>query len=574
MNDHAASVDCAASNSCASYHIDQLLIIIDGSISWSSNSPHIKTNSDFPETLATAWQQHGSNLVQWLKGSFSLLIIDNSQQQIFAATDRFCSKAIYYQADRLTAEIASYPSMLSGKKPQTVSKLSAQSLYHYCYFHMIPAAESIFLKINKLPAAHYFLWQSGNTVIAPYCIPSFNHSNKASQQEQSATLRRLLKEAVRKSIGDCEHPGAFLSGGLDSSTVTGYMAELTDKGKAYSIGFDAEGYDEMAFARTAANHFGVELKEYYVTPSDIVDALPRLAASAPEPFGNSSLIPAYYCAHMAKVDGVKTMLAGDGGDELFAGNERYLRQQTFSRYLALPKSVRALIDPLAQHLPEKPALLRKIRSYINQANTPLPDRLQTYNFLHHIPAGEMFEASFLTQVEQQLPLIKLREIYWRPDNADELQRMLYHDWQITLADNDLRKVGLACEQANINVCYPMLDSDLCEFSTGLSPSILLAGGQLRAFYKSSLEGWLPKEILQKSKHGFGLPFGLWMRTHKPLQELVYNNIADLATRKVFQQGFLDNAVKLHREGHAAYYGELLWILTSLEFWLKAHLNEQ
>ena len=251
------------------------------------------------------------------------------------------------------------------------------------------------------------------------------------------------------------------------------MAELRQReGEAYSIGFSAEGYDEMAFARITAKHFDIKLNEYYVTPQDVVDALPLIATSYDEPFGNSSALPAYFCAKMAVENGVNTLLAGDGGDEIFAGNERYVRQNVFEHYSKVPALLRkALVEPITELLPNAIAPVAKASSYIAQANMPLPDRLQSYNFLHRHPATEVFTEDFLAEVNTALPLEIQREIYHRPTDAGRLNRMLYLDWQITLADNDLRKVSHMCSLAGVDVVYPMLDDALVEFSCKIPQSL-------------------------------------------------------------------------------------------------------
>ena len=151
--------------------------------------------------------------------------------------------------------------------------------------------------------------------------------------------------------------------------------------------------------------------------------------------------------------------------------------------------------------------------------------------------------------------------------------MLFLDWQITLADNDLRKVDQACKLNGVQVRYPMLDDDLFEFSMSIPSKTKLPGKKLRDFYKQSLSGWLPDVTINKSKQGFGLPFGVWMREHKPLQELAYDNILKLDARKIFQRNFLEDAIARHREGHASYFGELIWILAVLELWLSANLPD-
>jgi asparagine synthase (glutamine-hydrolysing) len=221
-------------------------------------------------------------------------------------------------------------------------------------------------------------------------------------------------------------------------------------------------------------------------------------------------------------------------------------------------------------MPHGLPLVSKASSYFAQANTPLPDRLQSYNFLHRHAAADIFSDTFLAEVNQALPLEMIRSIYNRPRPASDLNRMLYLDWQITLADNDLRKVSHMCALAGVDVAYPMLDDALVEFSCQVPSAWKIKGKDLRYFFKHALRGWLPEETIKKSKQGFGLPFGVWMKTYKPLREMAYDNLLKLKSRGFIRAEFIDKTIKMHQSEHAAYYGELVWIFTVLELWINAH----
>jgi len=305
--------------------------------------------------------------------------------------------------------------------------------------------------------------------------------------------------------------------------------------------------------------------------------LPLVASSYLEPFGNSSALPAYFCARLASRQGIAALLAGDGGDEIFAGNERYGKQRAFSPYLSIPSSLReGIINPLVNRLPDGFPVASKAKNYLRQANTPLPDRLQAYNFLHQFPAKSLFRKDVLESVNKEEPLNIQRKIYNTPEGSSPLNRLLYLDWQFTLADNDLRKVSHMCALAGTKVHYPMLDDELVEFSCQIPSRWKLKNSPfntnqgLRSFYKYALKGWLPNATINKSKQGFGLPFGVWLSTHKPLREMAYEALDRIKQREIFHNAFIDRCVKLHREGHAAYYGELIWLLMVLEFWLERH----
>ena len=209
-------------------------------------------------------------------------------------------------------------------------------------------------------------------------MPEFSPREGLSFNGARTQFLQLLEQAVARQLDASVPTACFLSGGTDSSTVAGMLGKASGKAPvSYSIGFDAAGYDEMAFARIAAQHFGADHREYYVKPDDLVAGIPRVAAHFDQPFGNSSVLPAYYCALKARQDGFGRMLAGDGGDELFGGNSRYAKQRVFSWWMLVPEPLRkGLLDPLFQsRFAAGTPGLRKAYSYVEQANDPMPHRL-------------------------------------------------------------------------------------------------------------------------------------------------------------------------------------------------------
>ena len=562
---------CASTNSI--YHEQSCITAITGYPRWTESTlEKAAIEKSHAYALCLAYLQYGSKFIEHLKGAFSFAVIDTDTDQLLAGVDRLGQHPLYYiQIEGGIIFGSSVSTILAHSTiPRSVQE---QGIYDYLYFHMVPSPHSIFENIKKLPAGHHLSYSNQNVNISNYYKPCFNEAATNSFSQMGSELKIQLRDAVKRSYDPSLKTAAFLSGGLDSSSVTGMLAQTSETtAEAYSIGFSAEGYDEMEFARITAKHFGVKLNEYYVTPEDVVDALPLIAASYDEPFGNSSALPAYFCAKVAAENGVERLLAGDGGDELFAGNERYAKQDIFERYSKLPGGLRStIIEPIVKRLPPFIPLSDKARSYIEQANIPLPDRLQTYNFLHRHSPKEIFTKDFLHHVDTNAPLAIQRSTFHQPENASTLNRMLYLDWQYTLADNDLRKVSHMCALAGVEVVYPMLDDDLISFSAKIPSNWKIKGRNLRHFYKQSLTGWLPDATINKKKQGFGLPFGVWMETHKPLQEMAYDSLLRLKKRLYFNPAFIDHTIDLHRNQHASYYGELIWILMVLEMWMDAHI---
>ena len=324
----------------------------------------------------------------------------------------------------------------------------------------------------------------------------------------------------------------------------------------------------MEYARIAAKHFGTQHHEYYVTPDDVVTAIPKIATVHDQPFGNASAVPTFYCAKLAKSDGIDVLLGGDGGDELFGGNERYAKQHLYSLYSDLPKALRkGAIEPVAFLLPEI-GIIGKAQRYMRNASLPMPLRYDNYNLLERLGPSNVFTDEFLATVNPQRPRTEMARIYHQAHAGTLINQMLALDFKYTLADNDLPKVTRSCELAGIEVSYPMLGDAVVAFSSSLAPGLKLKGTRLRYFFKEALRGFLPDAILTKTKHGFGLPTGVWLNTHPPLRALAMDSLSDLDKRRIIRPDFINDLTTRHIQNHTAYYGTMVWILVMLEQWCK------
>jgi asparagine synthase (glutamine-hydrolysing) len=502
-----------------------------------------------------------------VSGDFAIALRDPSGRT-FLAVDRFGMHSLCYRIDNGQLRFAARADELADAS----TPIDPQAVFDYLYFHMIPSPRTIFRGVQRLPAGHYALFEHGKLTVAPYWTPAFEEPRAPSFDALRAEFRALLWQAVKGQL-DGSTPACFLSGGTDSSTVAGIIREVTGEPAAsYSIGFDAEGYDEMSYARIAARAFGTRHHEYYVTPDDALNGIPRIAAYYDQPFGNSSALPAYYCAQLARSQGITRLLAGDGGDELFGGNSRYAKQRVFGWYARVPAALRhGVLEPVAG-IPgvSRVPLLRKGASYVEQARVPMPDRLQMYNLLLRLGVADVLTPGFLECVDVGAPAKQQREVWRHTQSEHEINRTLAYDWRYTLAESDLPKVRGAAALADVGVSYPFLDRALVDFSMRLPVRYKLNGLKLRWFFKEALRGFLPDEIIAKKKHGFGLPFGVWATRHAKLQALALDSLATLADRRIVQRRFLDDLVATHLPAHPGYYGEMVWILMMLEQWLRAH----
>lgn len=538
---------------------------------------HSFTDSDLAQVASdagpvsawrTGFERYGSGVVAKVKGDFAVAFTAADGRQ-FAAVDRFGLHPLCYRTDGTQLCVAERADALGA----TGSPLDCQALFDYLYFHVIPAPRTAFDGVERLPAGHCILAADGKHRIERWWRPQFIEDAPTDFDDARATFRQVLRDAVRTRIGGAA-VGCFLSGGTDSSTVAGLVTELAGHpARTYSIGFEAQGYDEMEYARIAARHFGCDHHELYVTPEDVVGSIPELAASFDQPFGNSSALPAFHCARLARNDGVERMLAGDGGDELFGGNVRYAGQRVFDAWERVPASLRSgLIEPALLGVPalRQVPVVRKAVSYVEQAKTPMPDRMQRHNLILRLGLAEVLTPEFLARVDVEAPLNHQRAVYSQADAEALVNRMLAYDWRFTLADNDLPKVVGAASHARMPVAFPLLDDGLVDFSLKLPPDYKLRGAHLRWFFKEALRGFLPDAIIAKKKHGFGLPFGVWANRDAKLRELASDAVQAFGRRGVVRSDFIERLINDYLPRHPGYYGEMLWIMMVAEMWMRVH----
>lgn len=546
-----------------------LRIAFHGHGLWRDGADRALPPVELCERLATAYRERGADALTRLAGDFSLALLDLEKRQALLAIDRMGVRSLVYRIEQGVLIFAPNLDALSAH-PLVNHRLDAQALYDYVYFHMVPGPRTIFRDSRRLLPGHYVLAQGGKATAVPYWEMRFDEADTSDERELERRFRDTLRAGV-EARATTERCGTFLSGGTDSSTVTGLLSEISvGRVGTYSIGFDATGYDEMGYARITARHFRTDHHEYYVTPEDVVAAIPLVAVEYDQPFGNASAVPTYYCAKLARDAGVERMLAGDGGDELFGGNARYARQYQFSLYERLPAWLRTgVVEPLvATRFAESIPILRKGRSYVEQARLPMPARYESYNLLERLGPRNVFDPEFLAGVDPTQPIAMLSQAYASAHASSLINRLLALDLKFTLADNDLPKVTRMCDRAGVDVAFPLLDDGVVAFSAILPPQMKVRGTRLRYFFKHALRDFLPRETLTKHKHGFGLPAGPWLSSYEPLRKLSQDAFAGLRERRIFNRGFLDDLVGTQLREHAGYYGTMVWVLMMLELWFQ------
>ena len=530
------------------------------------------------EAIGSLYLRYGIAFLKRLRGAFSLALWDPHSETLLIAVDRFAVKPLVYSADDRQFVFASQPRGIfaSGRVEKQINPVALASFLN---FSVVPAPECAFRSLAKLPAGSYLSWQSGKVHIEQYWDLQYSESRHSTVNQLADELLTGMSQAVEVYSQDVrpDELGCFLSGGTDSSSILGL---LTQKKKtsihALSIGFSEERFNELEYARIAAAAFHAKHSIVVLSPEETFKDIHEVVSAYDEPFGNSSALPTYACLKLARQRGIKVMFAGDGGDELFGGNERYRTEQIFGFYDVIPQRLRRyLIEPIVLHSGMN-GLVRKLRRYVEQSKTANPERYFQWLLLQVFPPAKVLGPNIVLN-NGHADLLHIPRDYYRTAPAkSELNRLLYIDIKMTLADNDLPKVARTAELAGVNVRFPYLDHPLADFSGALPANLKVRRLEKRYLFKKATANLLPTEILRKRKHGFGLPIGMWLKQHSLWRGLAEDVLLDPRTyqRGYFQRAFVEELFKLMDTDNSTYYGDLLWLFLVAELWHRHHVEVQ
>src|SRR5579863_708889 len=520
--------------------------------------------------MAALYERFGEGFVEKLSGAFSVVLWDRARRVLLAAIDHFGINRLVYYSDDRSLLIASRVDAFASMDGIHLS-VNPRAIANILNFTTNLAPETAFTKIQRLTPGTLLIASNGGVRLKQYWDMRYDSHARADEHRLAKELEDVVERAVAATCGNnsFEQTGAFLSGGTDSSTVVGMMARAA-KGPvhAFSIGFKEQPFNEMGYAELAAKRFGAHHHTYYVSPQDCFEALPRMVRLFDEPFGNSSAIATYFCARLAAQHGVTLLLAGDGGDELFGGNERYRTDKIFESYKIVPRVLRkALIEPGLALMPRSDPF-RRAHGYVRRANLPAMERFSSFQFLASNPLTEIFEPGFLEEIGGYSFLDVPSRHYANAAASDHLDRLLYVDVKITLADSDLPKVTCMSEMAGIRTRFPFLHRSVAEFSGKIPARLKVKGLEKRYLFKRAFRSLLPAEIIRKKKHGFGIPVADWMRSDPTLRDLARDT---LLSRRAFERGyfrrqFVEELFRKHETDQSSYYGDTIWSFLTLELW--------
>ncbi|MEW6001524.1 MAG: asparagine synthase (glutamine-hydrolyzing) [Nitrospirota bacterium] len=530
------------------------------------------TSSD-TETIVHLYEEYGEKCVEKLNGMFAFAIWDHINQRLLLARDRLGVKPLYYFFDDRSFVFGSEIKAILEYR-EIPRSIDFKALDSFLTFEYIPAPLSIFKGIRKLPPGHTLTLQNGKVSINRYWDLRFNRL-KRSEEDLCHELYELLKDAVRIRLISDVPLGAFLSGGIDSSTIVCMMSEIMNQPvKTFSIGFDDPSYNELQYARTVANQFGTDHCELTIKP-DVVNLVESLVSYLDEPLADFSIFPTYLVSQLARQN-VTVVLSGDGGDELFAGYEWYIADRIDRYYRRLPVALRKRWIPrLVNYIPpssRKKGFVNKLKRFVE--GSILPDPLQHFRwniFLTEEKKNYLYSEELKRSVmplNASLPFVSYLETV---EEADPLWQQQFADIKTYLVDDILVKVDRMSMANSLEARTPYLDYRVVEFAAGIPSHLKLNGFRTKYLLKRCMHNKLPPVILNRKKEGFSIPIKNWLRQElNPMMQDVLSQ-ERLKKEGLFDASYIGKLKAEHLSG-IANNSHQLWSLMIFEIWRDMYLN--
>ena len=526
-----------------------------------------KSNTD-TEAIIHLYEEYGEECVKKLRGMFAFTIWDEKEEVLMLARDRPGKKPLlYYYKNGIFCFSSEFSSLLASGLID--KEIDPKAINYYLTFGYIPAPMTIYKNVYKLPPAHILIFKNGQVNIKRYWNLDYTKKIEISEEEAASEVLRLLKEAVKIRLQSDVPLGAFLSGGIDSSTIVALMSQLTgERVKTFSIGFDDKDYSELKYANKVADTFNTEHHEFVVKPN-VIEILPVLIDHYGEPYADSSAIPTYYVSRQTKQH-VTVALNGDGGDEVFAGYERYQAVLLSEMYQKIPAILRnPLFQTIGNLIPDsfgQKDRLKRIKRFIEGAHLPLSKRyLQWIGMFTEKVRDDMYTDEFLRKVSDSDPLRIISKTLNSSNGLSLLDRLLLTDTMTYLPDDLLVKVDITSMANSLECRSPFLDHPLMEFAASLPAKYKLRRFIKKYILKKAVENIIPKDNIYRRKMGFAVPVGRWFRGELKglLQETLLSQ--DSLKRGYFKPDKIKDIVFQHTSGQKDWSFQL-WSLLMLELW--------
>lgn len=553
----------------------EIWIVFNGEI-WNYKELHkdlqekghrFRTSSD-TETIVHAYEEYGVDCVARLHGMFGFAIWDGPRKRLLLARDKAGKKPLYYTRLNGTVIFGSEIKAILGH-PQVKREVDIQAMADFLSVRYVPAPATLFKDIVKVKPGHWILFEGEIVREECYWDFSFGKVEKHSIPDYLVGIKQHVQRAVEERMMADVPVGAMLSGGVDSSIITGIMSQLTNhKVNTFSVGFDHPDYSELPYARMVASHFNTEHHELVVSASDLTQYWPLLTWHRDEPVSEPSDLGVYLISKLARQH-VKVVLSGEGADELFAGYPKYVVDWLAKYYHILPATVRdQVIQPLLESLPYS---MRKVKTAARNISQPAPQRWMNWFGIFN---GSLKEQLLSHETKMAIDLDASREFsHWLQTNPqrDNLSAMLYLDTKIWLPDNLLMKGDKMTMAASLESRIPMLDYKLIEYAASIPSEAKIKSFKTKYLLKHAFADLLPEPILTRKKMGFNVPTGAWFRAEQ--RNLINTLLLSerIRSRGYFQNDFIERMVRDHLDGKTNYQAQI-FTLASLELWFRVFID--
>ena len=525
------------------------------------------------EVIVHAWEEWGLSLVDRFQGMFGFAVWDSRSGILVLARDRLGIKPLYYAWDGTRLVFGSeIKAVLASGDVSTEPNL--QSIYHYVGYEFVPAPETMFRQVNKLPAGHLLVLERGALSTRRYWDVSFTPVER-SEAEEIAGVRQLLGQAVQKRLMSDVPLGVFVSGGLDSTAVLAFAREATTaRIPTFTIGYRDASFSEWDYARQVAKHYGTDHHEIVIEPVT-PEAIEHAVWHLDEPMTDLSTIPFGVLSAAARKD-VTVCLSGEGGDEVFVGYDRFIASKAHHLlYGRVPRAMRRGIEAAVRRLPDqdqKKGAINILRRFVEGGALPDEGGHMRWQYFSSAEQDEaLFRPEFLSRVSRD-PFEPIRRHRARVASADRLSQECYVDLRLTMPDSVLMKVDKMSMAHSLEVRVPFLDHALVEFVAGVPSERKFPGFRTKALYRKAMEGVLPPFVLNRGKQGYSLPIKNWLRAdlRSYMESLLHTSPV---INEHFQQPCLQRLIDQHmRRTHN--HNHVLWALMNLALWHRRFVERR
>ena len=532
------------------------------------------TNSD-TEAVVALYDEFGADCLEHLRGMFAFAIWDELDRSLFIARDRVGKKPLLYSHQPNGDLIFGSEFTAVLKHPSVSRDVDRDAIDSYLSYLCVPAPQTAFKAIRKLEPGHWLRWKDGRVETKRYWQPDFSKKIKISEEEAIEETTRILREATKLRMISEVPLGAFLSGGVDSSTIVALMAqESSSPVKTFSIGFEEQDFSELKYAKKVAEHVGAEHHEFIVRP-DAIELLPTLVEHYGEPYADSSALPTYYVSRETRKH-VTVALNGDGGDESFAGYERHMAMQFAEAYKRIPSALRkAFIEGPVGLLPTseiKKTRIRDVQRFFISASEPRIERyFRWMSTFKPAVKKEIYTPEFSREVAGNAAIDVLGNWFRRANGSGVLDATLLTD-QMTYLPNDLLvKVDIASMANSLEARAPFLDHKVIEFAASLPENLKMPRYRNKYLLKKVAARLVPREVIYRRKMGFGVPVGHWFR--REMKDFVRDVLLSesFRRRKIIRPESVQTIVDQHINGIVD-HAFPIWTLLMLELWYRRFID--